>query len=269
MTLSIIARDPATDALGVATMSFLTGVGTRVAYVDPSVGIVVTQMLYHPVHAPRAFAALLADASASAAIDAALADDPAPQVRQLAVMGTRGGPAAYTGASVVRYAEQFIGGDVVAVGAMLASPGIPEAMVRTFQMSTRPFAWRFIDALDAAERAGGDLRGARSAALMVLDESEVTGRRIDVRVDHDDAPLRALTRALRGHDLNADIETAFALVAGGQLSAADRALARLASTDPDDPDRAFRHAITLALAGNLESARRELDRMKSNRARWR
>ena len=74
------------------------------------------------------------------------------------------------------------------------------AMARAFETTNGDLAERLMAALDAAEAAGGDIRGKQSAALVV-----VAGARnprpwdkiIDLRVDDAPDPLGELRRLLR------------------------------------------------------------------------
>jgi uncharacterized Ntn-hydrolase superfamily protein len=269
MTFSIIARDPLTGEIGAATQSFLTGVGSRVLFGEAGCGVVVSQMVYHPPHARLALDVLRAGGSAKDALDAAIANDALAAVRQVAVMGRTGPPAAFTGTAVVGSAEQAITADTVAIGAMLTNPGIPASMTEAFAGARGPLAWRLLAALEQSERLGGDLRGSRAAALAVFDANEVTGRRIDLRVDHSETPLVGLRTALLGYDLNAAIERAFDELVAGRLDAAEHLLAALEPVAAGDPDRAFRHALVLALQGNLVAAKAQLERTTASPGNWR
>lgn len=57
MTYSIVARDPATGALGVAVQSGTFGVGAIVPWAHAGVGAVATQASAEPAYGPRCLAA--------------------------------------------------------------------------------------------------------------------------------------------------------------------------------------------------------------------
>jgi uncharacterized Ntn-hydrolase superfamily protein len=80
---------------------------------------------------------------------------------------------------------------------MLASSEVWPAMVETFERSSGPLALRLLDALDAAEAAGGDFRGRQAAGLLVVSgnpDDPPWARVVDVRVDDHADPLRELRR---------------------------------------------------------------------------
>jgi hypothetical protein len=71
------------------------------------------------------------------------------------------------------------------------------AMAKTFQEAKGDLADRMLAALDAAQAAGGDIRGQQSAALVVVSgrrEDKPWERIFDVRVDDHAEPLKELHR---------------------------------------------------------------------------
>jgi uncharacterized Ntn-hydrolase superfamily protein len=80
---------------------------------------------------------------------------------------------------------------------MLASAEVWPAMVDAFERAAGPLALRLLDALDAAEAAGGDFRGRQAGGLIVVSgnrEDPPWARIVDVRVDDHPEPLRELRR---------------------------------------------------------------------------
>jgi uncharacterized Ntn-hydrolase superfamily protein len=74
-------------------------------------------------------------------------------------------------------------------------------MVEAFEAGRgRPLAERLLDALDAAESAGGDFRGRQAGGVIVVsgDRADPPWQRIvDVRVDDHPEPVRELRRLYR------------------------------------------------------------------------
>ena len=64
--------------------------------------------------------------------------------------------AAYTGTSCVDAAGHLIGETCVALANMAASPEVWESMVERYESSGGPLSQRLLNALQAAEEAGGD-----------------------------------------------------------------------------------------------------------------
>ena len=74
-----------------------------------------------------------------------------------------------------------------------------DAMVASFESSSGPLAERLMDALDAAQVAGGDARGMQSGAILVVAPRVREGfsdRVVDIRVDDHRTPLAELRRIL-------------------------------------------------------------------------
>ena len=83
-------------------------------------------------------------------------------------------------------------------GNTLTGPEVVATMSDSFESTSGPLAERLLDALDAAQAAGGDKRGMQSASLMVLKPLSGAGgysdRLLDLRVDEHKQPLRELRR---------------------------------------------------------------------------
>src|ERR687889_199300 len=74
-------------------------------------------------------------------------------------------------------------------------------MARAFESTKGDLAERMLAALDAAQAAGGDIRGKQSAALIVV-TGKPTGmawkdRTLDLRVDDNPEPLLELRRLVK------------------------------------------------------------------------
>jgi uncharacterized Ntn-hydrolase superfamily protein len=168
MTYSIVARDPATGALGVAVQSGTFGVGAIVPWARAGVGAVATQAFAEPAYGPRCLAALAAGAAAPAALEQATAADQAALVRQVGVVAADGTVAARTGEWCIDHAGHLLGDGYTVQANMMASPQVWPAMAAAFGSAAGPFPRRLLAALTAAEQAGGDARGVMSAALLVV-----------------------------------------------------------------------------------------------------
>jgi uncharacterized Ntn-hydrolase superfamily protein len=81
----------------------------------------------------------------------------------------------------------------VALGNLLAEPGVPGAMIAAFEGASGHLAERLIAALEAGLAAGGEDRRVRSAGVLVADRQPWPV--VDLRVDWHDRPIPAL-RAL-------------------------------------------------------------------------
>ena len=198
MTYSIIARNPTTGAFGVAAQSHWFNVAQPVAWVRFGVGAVATQAAADPSYGWRGLA-LMADGvdPATALRDLSEADE-GREVRQVAMMNAAGVVAARTGNLCIAHAGEITGDGWSVQGNLLATPLVVKAMATGYEASEGPLIERMLAALEAAERAGGDLRGRQSAVIRIVSgasESEPgADEGVDLRVcDHED-PLGEMRR---------------------------------------------------------------------------
>lgn len=271
MTYSVLVCDEATGVLGVGVQSRFFAVGSVVPWARAGVGAVATQSFPDVGYGPSGLAAMAEGQPAAQALTALLALDPNPEVRQVAMVDADGTFAVHTGSSCIPEAGSCQGVDWCAQGNLLASRDVLDAMAAALDGNTGDVARRIVDALVAAEAAGGDMRGSQAAALLV-----VSGRRseqpwyevlVDLRVDDSADPVGDLTRLLALHEAATDLGPAFAqpgFVFGDPLeqndlaallTAFDRAANRIASLQPDNADFLLWRTVVLARSGQLAAAR--------------
>ncbi|WP_224701604.1 DUF1028 domain-containing protein [Devosia aquimaris] len=192
MTFSIVARDPQTGALGIATATAGPMVGALVPHGRSGLGAVATQAMTNPYLAIDTLALLDAE-PAEAALRAALAMDPEAGRRQIIVVDSHGRVAGWTGESCVPHAGHLLGDGVAVAGNMLAGSDVLQAMLETFRGETaHGLAQGLLRALMAGAAAGGDSRGTGSAALKVYGAEAYPD--LDLRIDAADDPMAALDR---------------------------------------------------------------------------
>ena len=197
MTLSILARDPATGALGAAAATGNLAVGAWVLRAAAGVGAVATQGLSpSTLWGDEALQRLRDGAGARETVDALTGGDAGRAHRQLAVLDHTGATAAWTGDANLDAKGDRTGADYVIAGNWLVSSQVLAEMERAFTSTAEDpqttFAERLMAVLEAGIAAGSDQRGTHSAALRVVSP---TAPPLDLRVDYDDAPLTRL-RAL-------------------------------------------------------------------------
>ena len=119
-----------------------------------------------------------------------------------------GATAADTGADLAGWegwAGSTAGPNCIALGNGLAGSEVAQNMVVAFQVSTRVPAERLMAALDAGQRAGGDLRGQQSAALLVLRRGGGYGglddRHVVISIYDHPNPIAELQRCYHLHRL--------------------------------------------------------------------
>ena len=193
MTWSLLARDPATGAFGVAVATRFFAVGALCPHADGGVGALATQALINPTFGPRGLRLLREGLTAEQVLQALVSSDPGQAVRQLHVQDARGGLAVHTGADCVPWCGHLQCEGFSVAGNMLAGPQVLEETARVYAASLDlPFAQRLILALQAGEAAGGDKRGKQSAALRIHTTEEYPA--LDLRVDDHVDPLAELAR---------------------------------------------------------------------------
>ncbi|GAC1339453.1 MAG: DUF1028 domain-containing protein [Acetobacteraceae bacterium] len=192
MTFSLLARDPATGALGAAVASRFFAVGALCIHVEGGVGALATQALINPMYAVHGMAQLRAGASPDAVVTTLTGPDPGRDQRQLHILDGSGRIAQHTGAECVSWAGHVRGADVSAAGNMLAGPAVVAAMLAGFEAAGGSLAERLLAGLEAGEAAGGDKRGRQSAAVKVCVADPYPD--LDIRADDHPDPLAELRR---------------------------------------------------------------------------
>lgn len=195
-TFSIVARDPETGDLGVATASKFLAVGAVVPFAVADVGAIATQSYANTSFGPRAIAALMAGMPLDLVDAGFRATDPQIAQRQYGMVAADGASVTFTGDGCHPWAGGVAKPGLAAQGNILAGPKVIDALVAGYEQHDGPFPERLLAGLLAADRAGGDQRGKQSAALLVVrDEGGYGGegdRYIDLRVDDDADPVPRL-----------------------------------------------------------------------------
>ena len=216
-TFSIVARDPKTGEMGVAVQSHWFAVGQIVPWAEAGVGAIATQSFVDPSYGQLGLDLLRTGKTAPEALRGLLGADASCEVRQVAMVDASGNVATFTGARDIQAAggvasngtaahvacgnvggELSIGRDFSAQANLMSNENIWPAMAKAYAASTGDLADRLLAALDAAQAAGGDIRGRQSAALIVV-SGKSTGKRwqdeiFNLRVDDQPEPLRELRR---------------------------------------------------------------------------
>jgi uncharacterized Ntn-hydrolase superfamily protein len=255
MTYSIVARDPATGELGVAVQSHYLAVGPVVPWARPGVGAVATQASVRVDYGPRGLELMADGVPAPDALRRLLEADEGRQSRQVAMVDAAGRVAAHTGSECISQAGDIQGDGVSCQANIMASAVVWPAMLDAFRASSGPLARRLLDALDAAEASGGDLRGRQSAAILVVPATgEPWERVVLLHVEDHPEPLLELRRLLGLHDAYQLVAQADEELVAGRHDAADGLFARAAQLAPESDELRFWAALAFARSGDLELA---------------
>jgi uncharacterized Ntn-hydrolase superfamily protein len=198
-TFSIVARDSVTGEMAVAVQSHWFSVGTAVSWAEAGVGAVATQSFTNKSFGPRGLALLKSGLTAQATLDSLLSYDEGREVRQVAIVDNKGNVATHTGKGCIQYATQVQGNQFSVQSNMMLGDKVSQAMAEAFAKSkARALGERMLQALEAAQRVGGDIRGQQSAALIVVPGSSEgkpwDERTVDLRVDDHTQPIKELRR---------------------------------------------------------------------------
>jgi uncharacterized Ntn-hydrolase superfamily protein len=256
MTYSIVARDPETGELGVAVQSRAFNTGAVVPWGEPGVGVVATQSYTETSYGPRGLELLRDGKTPEQALGELVAADDASAYRQVALLDAQGRVAVHVGEACIPAAGFAAGEGFSAQANMVDSDRVWQSMAEAFERSDGPLAERLLDALDAAEDAGGDWRGRQAGGVLVVAaEGDPWDRAVDLRVDDHPDPLAELRRLLR-------------------LRRAYRALARMPGPTEEDLaalpelDRTWAAIYAATATGRLDEARALLQPLLEEEPRW-
>lgn len=257
-TYSIVARDAATGELGVAVQSHWFAVGLMVPWAEAGVGAVATQSFIEPSYGMLGLQLMRAGKSAPEALRALIAIDELSTMRQVALVDALGRVSVHTGSGSIAEAGHRIGHGFVVQANLMLKPGVPDAMAQAYQREKGDLAERMLAALEAAQAIGGDLRGAQSAALIVV-SGKATGQPwadkiFDLRIDDDPHPVDKIRHLLR-------LARAYRHMNNGDDAAtkndAATAMREYAAAEQILPDKAtngesvFWHAVCLVRLGRV------------------
>lgn len=271
-TFSIVARDSATGEMAVGVQSHWFGVGTSVPWAQAGVGVVATQSFIDKSYGYNGLALMKQGFTAQQALDSLLKKDSGRSVRQVAFIDHNGNIAAHTGKNCIQYASDIQGADFSVQSNMMLSDTVCEHMAAAFRRSAgMPLAERVLAALDAAEAAGGDIRGKQSAALLVVPGTATepwNDKTVDVRVDDSELPLPELRRLYNmyvayQHMNNGDLATE-----KNDMALAKKEYNAAMQMFPKNLEMQYWTAITLANNHNLNEALPLLKKVFAADANW-
>lgn len=270
-TFSIVARDPETGEIGVAVQSHWFSVGPIVPWAEAGVGAVATQSFVDPAYGPKGLE-LLKTKSAKEALDELIAKDAGQAVRQVAMIDAKGRVAAHTGASCIECAGHKTGANYSVQANMMLNDQVVPAMARAFETTKGDLTDRLLAALEAAQKAGGDIRGQQSAAILVV-RGTPTGRSwedrvVDLRVEDHAEPVKELRRLVEIHRGYRHMNAGDLAIEKGDLEGAMREYEAAAKCVPDNPEIQYWNAVTLATNGHLDRALPIFKKVFAKDANW-
>jgi uncharacterized Ntn-hydrolase superfamily protein len=272
-TYSIVARDPATGELGVAVQSHWFSVGTLVPWAEAGVGAVATQSFIDVRYGASGLDLMRAGWGATQALAALRQADPHPELRQVAMIDAKGDIAVHTGERCIQYAGHLQGQDFAVQANLMLDEGVWPAMAKAYAGASGDLAERLLVALEAAQSAGGDLRGRQSAAILVV-RGASTGRPwadrlVDLHVEDHPHPVEELRRLLRLHRAYGHMNQGDLALERGDVAGALAQYGAAEALVPDNLEMRFWHAVSLVNAQRLDQALPLFRRIFAGDAHWR
>ena len=274
-TYSIIARDSVTGEIGVAVQSHWFSVGAIVPWAEAGVGAVATQSFVDPRYGPLGLELMRLGRTAPEALRALVSSDADSAVRQVAMIDTAGRVAAHTGGRGIRAAGHEVGRQYSVQANLMGKPSVWPAMARAYERARGDLAERLLQALEAAEREGGDIRGRQSAAIVVVGPRSTgrpwVDRRFDLRVEDNPRPVAELRRLVTLARVYQKLNEGDELVTKNDVAGAVKAYGAATSMVPDaatNGEAVFWTGISLASGGKVREAIPYLARAYAVDPRW-
>lgn len=257
-TFSIVAYDQQNNQIGVAVQSHWFSVGSIVTWAEPGVGAVATQSLVNVSFGQRALELLKKGSSPQQALQELINSDEGRDFRQLAIIDANGHVATHTGGKCIADAGHITGKNYSVQANMMLNKEVVPAMSKAFEQSSAPLAERMLAALQAAQVAGGDIRGQQSAAILIV-RAKSTGkiwedRLIDLRVEDNPNAVKELARILTVFRAYEHMNNGDMALEKGDEKAAQQEYGAAEKMFPDNTEMKFWHAVALVNVNKVDSA---------------
>jgi uncharacterized Ntn-hydrolase superfamily protein len=272
MTYSIVARDPENGDLGVAVQSHYFSVGSVVTWAESGVGAIATQSFAEPAYGPRGLALLRLGVDPVTALAALTSADAEQARRQVAFVDGSGRVAVHTGGLCIEAAGHVTADGVSCQANMMRGPGVWPAMLGAYHAVKGDLAEKLMAALDAAEAAGGDIRGRQSAAMLIV-KGTSSGQSwqdkvVDLRVEDAVDPLAELRRLIRMHRGYRHIDAAETHEVAGDLEGSLVEYEQARTLLDGNDEASFWAAILKADAGHVDEGRALLAEIATREPGW-
>ncbi len=271
-TFSIVARDPATGDLGVAVQSHWFSVGAVVSWAEPGVGAVATQSFVDPAYGPRGLELMRSGKPAADALKQLLEGDEGRAVRQIAFVDAEGRVGAHTGERCIENAGHHTGTGYSVQANMMGNAEVVPSMARAYEGARGDLAERLMVTLEAAQKAGGDIRGCQSAALLVVrgtrSDKPWADKIFDLRVDDSPDPIGEMRRLLRLARAYDHMNRGDVAVEKQDMKAALEHYGAAAEMTGGDSEMLYWQAVALAANGEVDRSIPIFRRVFAHDPRW-
>jgi uncharacterized Ntn-hydrolase superfamily protein len=236
------------------------------------VGAVATQSLVLVDYGPKGLELMKKGMTAKQALDQLLKADSTHDGRQVAMVDAQGNVAAFTGPSCIPDAGDVQGVQFSCQANLMSNATIWPAMKAAYEKAQGDLAERLMQALEAAEKAGGDIRGRQSAAMVVVKGEKGANPWdnvvVNLRVEDHDHPLvelRRLLRLRRAYNLE---DAGDAFTTAKKSAEAAHAYAEAMKLAPDVVELQFWAASTMYQNGKKPEALALFKQVFAKEARW-
>lgn len=273
MTFSIVARDKKTGELGVAVQSHWFSVGSVVSWARAGIGAVVTQSMAEISYGPIGLELMSSGKSAREALDALIKVDKKFETRQVAMIDSNATIAVHTGSKCIPFAGDIQGDGFSCQANLMSNASIWNEMAKNFKINySMKLPERMVAALEAGQRAGGDIRGKQSAAILVVSKEVAanvwSGRLVDLRVEDHPNPITELKRLLRiqrGYEWANKGEE---LLADRKFEQSQKAYEKAREFAPEIEELEFWQAVSLLQSKRTKEAKAIFKRVFRKNRNW-
>src|SRR5262249_49010766 len=141
---------------------------------------------------------------------------------------------------------------------LMANDRVWPAMAKAYRGAKGDLAERLLQALEAAQGAGGDIRGQQSAAIVIVKGTAsgrpLADRILGLRVDASPHPIGELRRLVKEWRAYRWVDRGDSCVTAQNLKAAQFAYAEGARLAPDNMEIVFWEAVSLFSVGKEDEA---------------
>ncbi|HEU5311238.1 MAG TPA: DUF1028 domain-containing protein, partial [Candidatus Eisenbacteria bacterium] len=247
-------------------------VGPIVPWAEPGVGAVATQSLVEVSYGPKGLELMRDGKNADEALKELLSRDDHADVRQVAMIDTKGNVAAHTGTKCIADAGDHVGKDYSVQANLMANDRVWSAMAKAYERSTGDLPERLLAALEAGQAAGGDIRGQQSAAIVIVKGKRSNrpwaDRVMDLRVEDSPKPIAELRRLVTTWRAYRNVDEGDVLITEGKVEEAMKAYSRAAKLAPSNNEILFWQAATLWKMGKEKEATPIFKKVFARDRRW-
>jgi uncharacterized Ntn-hydrolase superfamily protein len=220
-TYSIVAFDPINNQLGIAMQTHNFAACSRVIYAEPGVGVVASQSFTNPIYGFDGIKMMTEGKLPKQILKDLIEQDVASEFRQVGIIDAKGNLATHTGSNCVSEAGHRIGKHYSCQANMMLKNTVWDAMGNAFESCDGELVDCIMNAMEAAEAEGGDIRGAQCAAITIVTSEPIdkpwSGYIYDFKVYDNPKPLKELRRLINLKKATNDINISNNMLSEGSL----------------------------------------------------